>query len=176
MRTNCPTWPNHTNRRVLNVRHLLLCFFFSSSCFLSFDLALSICFLTRTLLYSLPTQHSPLLFFQMRSSFSSLLTPTLCLFFKREEKETDWPLQGPKAWGNPYGIVGLLCPSSQDFPHSSTWESKSTGLHSAENTGLHNHVDRWRGTLLYLQRKTWYKNVLLPSTLEGAAACQSRYS
>lgn len=37
------------------------------------------------------------------------------------------------------------------------WESKTTGLHSAGNIGLNNHVDRWRGTLLCLQRKTWFK-------------------
>lgn len=34
----------------------------------------------------------------------------------RGARETDGPLQGPKAWGNPGRVVGLLCPKSQDFP------------------------------------------------------------
>lgn len=72
----------------------------------------------------------------------------------------------------PAGLPAAFVPHLKTS-HSSMWESKTTGFHSAENIGLCSHVDRWRGTLLYLQRKTWYKNVLLLSTLERAAACQS---
>lgn len=79
------------------------------------NLTLSTCFLTSTF-YALT--HLTLWFSSLSEAFSfpSLLTQTTCLSFKRGEKETDWPLQGPKAWGNPSRIVGLLCPASQDIP------------------------------------------------------------
>lgn len=45
----------------------------------------------------LPTQRSTLLLFRMLSPFLSYLLTLLACILRGAERETDWPLQGPKA-------------------------------------------------------------------------------
>lgn len=65
----------------------------------------------------LPTQHSALPLFRILSPFRLTYSNSLLVFLREREGGggTDWPLQGPKAWGNPGRIVGLLCPTSRGF-------------------------------------------------------------
>lgn len=97
----------------MNAKHQTPPTFLLSS---SFQLTHSVCFFTGTF-YALT--HSTLCSSSLLDSFSSflpyLLQPLACVF-KTGKRETDWPLQGPKAWGNPGRIVGLLCPRISRLP------------------------------------------------------------
>lgn len=104
----------------------------------------------------LPTWHSALPLIRMLSpSLPNSLALFACILrvgrerltghFRDQRHEVIWA-----------GLWAFFVPHLKTS-HSSMWESKTTVLHSAGNIGLNNHVDRWRGTLLCLQRKTWYK-------------------
>lgn len=121
------------------------------------------------------TRHSALPLQQMLLLFRPFLLQLVACFSRGKVKETDWPLQGPKPWGNSTRVASPLSDILR-LPTAPRGKVRPRVCIQRKNTGLRNHVDRWRRTLLCLQRKTWNKNVLLLSTLEGAAACQSCYS